>query len=86
MIIRVGMNSSLQKHITIPQYNYRIGYIFNKEKGLGVEINFDHTKWLFSEITRWFILKVKMNNHPIRGPGFVCRQLQPDLIPVLIIT
>ena len=37
------------KAITIPQYNYRIGYIFNKEKGLGVEINFDHTKWIFGD-------------------------------------
>jgi hypothetical protein len=34
------------KPVSIPQYNYRIGYIFNKEKGLGVEINFDHTKFI----------------------------------------
>lgn len=32
--------------ISIPQYNYRIGYFFNAEKGLGVEINFDHTKFI----------------------------------------
>src|SRR5664279_2747510 len=32
--------------ISIPQYNYRVGYIFNKQKGLGVEINFDHTKFI----------------------------------------
>jgi hypothetical protein len=37
------------KPISIPQYNYRIGYIFNKEKGLGVEINFDHTKFIFGD-------------------------------------
>jgi hypothetical protein len=35
--------------LTIPQYNYRIGYFFNKEKGLAFEINFDHTKFIFSE-------------------------------------
>jgi len=36
----------LGKAISIPQYNYRIGYIFNKKKGLGFEINFDHTKYI----------------------------------------
>ena len=35
--------------VSIPQYNYRVGYIFNKEKGLGVEINFDHTKFIFGD-------------------------------------
>lgn len=35
--------------ISIPQYNYRIGYIFNKAKGLGFEINFDHTKYIISD-------------------------------------
>ena len=37
------------KAISIPQYNYRIGYIFNREKGFGFEINFDHTKFIFAE-------------------------------------
>src|SRR5215467_2455627 len=37
------------KALTIPQYNYRIGYIFNAEKGLGFEINFDHTKFIFAD-------------------------------------
>ena len=35
------------KPITIPQYNYRLGYFFNDKKDLGVEINFDHTKFIF---------------------------------------
>ena len=39
----------LSKDITIPQYNYRIGYFFNRKKGLGFEINFDHTKFLFTD-------------------------------------
>jgi hypothetical protein len=33
--------------LSIPQYNYRIGYFFDKEKDLAFEINFDHTKALF---------------------------------------
>jgi hypothetical protein len=35
--------------LTIPQYNYRLGYIFNEAKGLGFEINFDHTKYIFAD-------------------------------------
>jgi hypothetical protein len=34
---------------TIPQYNYRIGLFINKKKGLAVEINFDHTKFIFAD-------------------------------------
>ncbi|MHA4810478.1 hypothetical protein ACX0G9_20400 [Flavitalea flava] len=37
------------KPLTIPQYNYRLGFLFNEEKGLGFEINFDHTKFIFSD-------------------------------------
>ena len=35
--------------LSIPQYNYRLGYIFNEKKELGFEINFDHTKFIFSD-------------------------------------
>jgi len=38
----------LTKALSIPQYNYRIGYFFNNKTDLGVEINFDHTKFIFS--------------------------------------
>jgi len=37
------------KAISIPQYNYRLGFIFNKQKGWGFEINFDHTKFIFAD-------------------------------------
>lgn len=39
----------LRKAISIPQYNYRLGYFFNPQKGWGVEINFDHTKFIFED-------------------------------------
>ncbi len=35
--------------ISIPQYNYRLGYFFNRKKGLAVEINFDHTKHIITD-------------------------------------
>ena len=37
------------KALTIPQYNYRLGLFINKEKGIAVEINFDHTKYIFAD-------------------------------------
>jgi hypothetical protein len=35
--------------LTIPQYSYRLGYFFNKKKGLAFEINFDHTKHIIED-------------------------------------
>lgn len=34
------------KALTIPQYNYRLGYYFNEKQDLAIELNFDHTKYL----------------------------------------
>lgn len=38
-----------RKPLTIPQYNYRLGYFFNRKKGLAFEINFDHTKHIIAD-------------------------------------
>ena len=54
------------KALSIPQYNYRLGYIINREKGWGVEINFDHTKWLFDD-NQMVHIKGKINNKPFDG-------------------
>lgn len=35
--------------ISIPQYNYRLGFFFNKKKNLAFEINFDHTKHIIAD-------------------------------------
>jgi len=35
--------------LSIPQYNYRLGFFFNKKKNLAFEINFDHTKFIFAD-------------------------------------
>jgi hypothetical protein len=37
------------KALTIPQYNYRIGFFFGNKTDMGVEINFDHTKFIFPD-------------------------------------
>lgn len=37
------------KAISIPQYNYRMGLFLNRKKGIAVEINFDHTKYIIGD-------------------------------------
>lgn len=43
---RSGFKNILKSDLTIPQYNYRLGYFFNDKHDLGIEINFDHTKYV----------------------------------------
>jgi hypothetical protein len=54
------------KAISIPQYNYRLGYFFNNKKDLGVEINFDHTKFIFAD-NQWVHVKGRMNSKSYDG-------------------
>lgn len=35
--------------ISIPQYNYRIGFYLNKEKSRAIELNFDHAKYVVTD-------------------------------------
>ncbi len=57
------------KALSIPQYNYRLGYFIDRDKGWGVEINFDHTKWLFPN-NQYVNIKGKINNQPFEGKAF----------------
>jgi hypothetical protein len=41
-----GFKKIINRDISIPQYNYRLGYFFNDKHDLGIEINFDHTKYI----------------------------------------
>jgi hypothetical protein len=60
----IGWDKLFQRAITIPQYNYRIGYFFNEKQDLGIELNFDHTKYV---VTQGQSVKVsgKMNGRSI---------------------
>jgi hypothetical protein len=49
--------------LSIPQYNYRLGFIFNEKKDLGFEINFDHTKFIFSDQNAH--IKGTLNDRPV---------------------
>lgn len=52
------------KNISVPQYVYRIGYYFNDKKDLGIEINFDHTKYVVNDYQRVHI-KGQFNGTPV---------------------
>lgn len=52
------------KNISVPQYVYRIGYYFNNKKDLGIEINFDHTKYIVNDWQRVHI-KGQFNGTPV---------------------
>lgn len=54
---RVGWNNLFHVQPTIPQYNYRIGYFFDEKQLWGIEISFDHTKYVV-----W-----QGGNSPIKG-------------------
>ncbi len=43
---RPGFDKIINIEIFIPQYVYRFGYYFNNKKDIGVEINFDHSKYV----------------------------------------
>jgi len=59
-----GWNEGLfSKALSIPQYNYRLGFLLDEEKGWGFEINFDHTKYIFADQN--VRLKGKLNNHQV---------------------
>ena len=45
-----GWNEGLfSKALSIPQYNYRLGFLLDEDKGWGFEISFDHTKYIFAD-------------------------------------
>lgn len=46
---RPGFKNMLRTDLTIPQYVYRLGYYFNNKYDLGIEINFDHTKYIMND-------------------------------------
>lgn len=43
---RPGFKSIFNTDISIPQYVYRLGYYFKKKSQFGIEINFDHSKYI----------------------------------------
>ena len=47
-----SVNKVFESDPSVPQYNYRFGYYFNDSHNLGVEINFDHAKYIVTHDQR----------------------------------
>ncbi|HXP52295.1 MAG TPA: hypothetical protein VN922_20225 [Bacteroidia bacterium] len=45
----IGWDRVFQVQLSIPQYNYRLGYFFDEAQKWGVEINFDHAKYVTTQ-------------------------------------
>lgn len=45
-IDRDGLDELFTTDITIPQYSFRLGYFFNDKRDLGIELNYDHVKYV----------------------------------------
>jgi len=52
---RPGFDQILTSNISIPQYSFRIGYFFNNKHDLGIEINYDHAKYVVKDQQRFRI-------------------------------
>jgi len=46
---RIGWDHLFTAPLSIPQYNYRLGYFFNEKQDWGIELNFDHTKYVVEQ-------------------------------------
>jgi len=55
--------SIFQQAITIPQYNYRIGVYLNEKQDIGIELNFDHTKYVVTDDQNMHIKGTLGGNH-----------------------
>ena len=53
----------MTKQLTIPQYNYRLGFLLDEKRGWGFEINFDHTKYIIAN--QDVRIKGLLGNHPV---------------------
>ena len=41
-----GLSKFLSRDLSIPQYNLHLGYLFNDKRNLGIELSWDHLKYI----------------------------------------
>ena len=56
--------------VSIPQYNYRVGFYVNSQKTKAVEINFDHIKYVLTDGQKVSVKGV-INNQPVDGDSIL---------------
>jgi hypothetical protein len=65
-----GLKEFLKTDLTIPQYNFRLGYLFNDNHNLGIELSWDHLKYIVDDnVTRH--LKGQIRGNPIDKDTFI---------------
>lgn len=52
--------------VSIPQYNYRIGFYLNKLKTKAIEINFDHMKYIVTDFQKALVTGT-IDKQPVNG-------------------
>jgi hypothetical protein len=55
-----------QQQLTIPQYNYRLGFYINEKQDLAIEVNFDHTKYNLND-GQYINVSGTINHQPATG-------------------
>lgn len=70
-----GLNNFLKTDLTIPQYNFHIGYLFNTKRNLGIELSWDHLKYVVNDNANMHI-KGQIRGNEIDKDTFVT----PDFI------
>jgi hypothetical protein len=65
-----GLEEFLNTDLSIPQYNFHIGYLFNNKRNLGIELSWDHLKYIVDDnVTRH--LKGQIRGVPIDKDTFI---------------
>ena len=70
-----GLQKFLSTDLTIPQYNFHIGCLFNNKRKLGIELSWDHLKYVVNDNATMHI-KGQINGNAIDKDTFVT----PDFI------
>lgn len=70
-----GLQQFLSNDLTIPQYNFHIGYLFNNKRKLGIELSWDHLKYVVNDNASMHITG-QINGNAIDKDTFVT----PDFI------
>ncbi|MEW6469781.1 MAG: hypothetical protein AB1458_12695 [Bacteroidota bacterium] len=68
------MRTAMRLDFSIPQYNYRLGYYFKKKNHLGIELSFDHAKYVVID-NQTARLKGKIGDHYYDADTLISRQL-----------
>lgn len=65
-----GVSEFIHTDLTIPQYNLHVGYLFNDKRNLGIELSWDHLKYIVDDnVTRH--LKGQIRGVPIDKDTFI---------------